>query len=334
MSIDGLPFDPMMVLLFLGMLTVVGIGGAAVNSMVSGPRRKFDQRLQTVRKRAKGHQTSGGASTASLKRKKARGLPLLESIAKRLLPRQSVLKARLDRTGRDIAIGTYVLITVVLMLSGVVATRFYGLPLVMSLAIGIIFGVGLPHFLVGKMAERRLAKFNAIFPDAIDLIVRGLKSGLPVTESMAAVGAEMADPVGNEFRRITDSVRFGQPIGEALWDTAKRLDIPEFNFFVISLSVQSETGGNLAETLANLSDILRQRRQMRLKIKAMSSEARASAMILGSLPFIMFAIIYLLNPGYEEMLFTDPRGKVLLGGGVAIMTVGIAVMRKMVRFEI
>ena len=175
---------------------------------------------------------------------------------------------------------------------------------------------------------------SALFPDAIDLMVRGLRSGLPVIESVAAAGRELADPVGTEFRRIADAVRFGQALEDAMWDTAARLDTPEFKFFVISLAVQRETGGNLAETLGNLSDILRRRRQMRLKIKAMSSEARASAMILGSLPFIMFAIIYLMNPGYEAMLFTDPRGRIMLFGGLLLMGAGIAVMRKMVRFEI
>ncbi|MEQ9360328.1 MAG: type II secretion system F family protein, partial [Rhodospirillales bacterium] len=129
-------------------------------------------------------------------------------------------------------------------------------------------------------------------------------------------------------------VKFGAKINDALWATAHRLDIPEFKFFVVSLSVQQETGGNLAETLANLSDILRRRRQMKLKIKAMSSEAKASAMILGSLPFVMFCIIYLMNPDYESLLFTDPRGRLILGGGLVAMAMGVFVMSRMVRFEI
>jgi len=119
-----------------------------------------------------------------------------------------------------------------------------------------------------------------------------------------------------------------------MWETAARLDTPEFKFFVISLAVQRETGGNLGETLGNLSDVLRRRRQMRLKIKAMSSEARASAMILGSLPFIMFGLIFLVNPGYEAMMFTDPRGRLALIAGLVVLGMGVAVMRKMVRFEI
>jgi len=200
--------------------------------------------------------------------------------------------------------------------------------------LGVIAGVGLPHLFVGRMASKRLKLFTSQFPDAIDLIVRGLKSGLPVTESISAVGHEMADPVGFEFRHISDCVKFGQPLEEALWETARRLDTPEFKFFVISISVQRETGGNLSEALGNLSDILRRRRQMGLKIKAMSSEAKASAIILGSLPFIMFGIIFAMNPEYEMALFNDPRGQMMLGAGLGIMSLGILVMNKMVRFEI
>ena len=184
------------------------------------------------------------------------------------------------------------------------------------------------------MGARRRKKFLAILPDALDLIVRGLRSGLPVTESIAAVGREMADPLGTEFRRISDGVRFGQQLEEAVWDTAKRLDLQEFNFFVISMSIQRETGGNLGEALGNLSDILRGRQRMRLKIKAMSSEARASAMILGSLPFIMFGIVYAINPGYASLLFTDSRGIMLSAIGATSLIVGVAIMAKMVRFEI
>ena len=142
----------------------------------------------------------------------------------------------------------------------------------------------------------------------------------------------MTDPVGPEFRRISDAVRLGQNLEDALWEASKRLDTPEFKFFVISLSVQRETGGNLAETLAKLSDILRSRKQM--KLKAMSSEAKASAMILGSLPFLMFALIYIMSPDYEQILFTDMRGRIMLGVALGMMAMGCGVMHKMVKFEI
>jgi len=258
-----------------------------------------------------------------------------ERLARRLIPRQTVLRQRLARTGHRISVGSYAAGSALLAIgTTTVLVLVVRQSLILAVAVGLFVGVAGPHAAVNHMIRKRLARFIALFPDAIDLIVRGLKSGLPVIESVAAAGREMADPVGSEFRRIADAVKFGQTLEDAMWETAARLDTPEFKFFVISLAVQRETGGNLAETLGNLSDILRRRRQMRLKIKAMSSEARASAMILGSLPFVMFGIVYLMNPGYESMLFTDPRGRIVLIGGLVIMATGIAVMRKMVRFEI
>ena len=153
-------------------------------------------------------------------------------------------------------------------------------------------------------------------------------------ESIRIVGQEFNGPVGTEFSLISDRVRFGQQLEDALWDAVKRIDLPDFKFFVVSLSVQRETGGNLAETLENLSNILRQRRQMKLKIKAMSSEARASAMILGALPFLMFSIMLLINSEYVMTLFTDPRGLIMVGFGLACLALGVGIMWKMVRFEI
>src|SRR5262249_28054253 len=146
-------------------------------------------------------------------------------------------------------------------------------------------------------------KFTKLFPEAIGLMVRGIKSGLPIAETFVIVGQEVPDPVGEEFRRVSDQIRLGQQIEQALWDSAKRVGTPEVQFLVVSLSVQKETGGNLAETLENLDTILRRRRQMKLKIRAMSSEARASAAIIGALPFIMLGVLAGLNPEYISKLF-------------------------------
>jgi tight adherence protein B len=187
---------------------------------------------------------------------------------------------------------------------------------------------------VSRLIKKRLVKFTNLFPEAIELIVRGLKSGLPVQESIQVVGNEIADPVGVEFREISDALKIGQTIEEAMWEASRRLDTPEFKFFVISLVIQRETGGNLTETLGNLSDILRKRKQMKLKIKAMSSEARASALIIGALPFAMFGILFLMNPAYVSQLFQETRGLMLLGVGGVSMSIGFFVMGKMIRFEI
>ncbi len=324
---------------FFGVLLTLGCLGLALRASFLGPRRHIRRRLDTVNRRATvgvpGGNRGAGAVNSVRREEQGSRIPVLDRMAKRFLPRQSLLRDRLARTGRNIPIGTYVFVNVIVTLAiALVAFVVVGLPPFLAALIGFTIGIGVPHFVVGRLAGSRIKKFGAIFPDAIDLIVRGLKSGLPVAESINAVAAEMADPVGHEFRLVSDNIKFGMPLEEALWDVSTRLDVQEFKFFIISLSVQRETGGNLAETLANLSEILRRRRQMTLKVKAMSSEARASAYILGSLPFIMFGIIFMLNPGYEMELFTDPRGRMMLGAGLVTMLMGIAVMSKMVKFEI
>ena len=188
--------------------------------------------------------------------------------------------------------------------------------------------------MTGYLWRRRRKKFVAEFPEAIDMIVRGIKSGIPVTEAMGIVGSEMQKPIGEEFTLIGDGIRFGRTLEEALWDCAKRVKAQEFDFFIVAMTVQQETGGNLAETLENLSDVLRNRAQMKKKIKAMASEPKASAMILGALPFIMFAIIFLLNTDYVMTLFTDPRGKFIIGAGLFSEALGVAIMVKLVNFEV
>jgi tight adherence protein B len=259
----------------------------------------------------------------------------IDVLIRRLLPNPAKLRARLARTGRKMTLGQYLGICAVLLVVGALATRFLTpLPPIAAPLVGAFLGLGLPHFVVGFLAKRRINRFIDLFPQAIDLIVRGLKSGLPVTESIRTVGDEIGEPVGSEFRLVSDAIRFGQTLNEALWSTAQRIDIPEFRFFIISLSIQQETGGNLAETLENLSHVLRRRRQMKLKIKAFSSEAKASAYIIGSLPFIMFGLILALNYDYAMQLIRDPRGLVMLGIGLLSFGVGIFVMARMVRFEI
>lgn len=263
------------------------------------------------------------------------GIRLLDSLIKKYLPRPAVLRERLQRTGLKLSIGEYVLFSIVTaILIGFAGAFFFGRsPLVATLC-GLGSGLTLPHIFVNKLIARRLKKFTAEFPQAIDLIVRGLKSGLPVPASIRTVSEEIRDPVGMEFGLISDRLRIGQTLDEALHATAKRVPTPEFHFFVTSLSIQRETGGNLAETLENLSEVLRQRRLMKQKIKAMSSEAKASAYILGSLPFLMFGIMLMLNRGYVMTLFLDPRGQLMVGFGLLCLLVGVLVMAKMVRFEV
>ena len=164
--------------------------------------------------------------------------------------------------------------------------------------------------------------------------MRGLRSGLPVTETLAVVAQEVPGPVGEEFKGVVERIKIGRTMEDALQEAADRLDIPEFNFFCITLAIQRETGGNLAETLSNLADVLRKRAQMKLKIKAMSSESKASAYIVGALPFIVFAMILWINPSYIGGFFEDDRLIVTGLGGLVWMSIGAFIMAKMVNFEI
>ncbi len=324
---------------------IVGLAGAfiammsgviAVPALVSRGRNRRSARVDAVRRRwARGAQDANG-SVAQIKRDDASGrFQLFDSLARRFIPRRNNLRRRLARTGKHIPLGTYFAAN---LASGVVgftvASFLFGFPPLFAFFAAVIAGVGAPNYYVSSLGKRRSKKFTAQFSEAIDLIVRGLKSGLPVSESIRMVGEELQEPVGTEFKAVTDAQGLGQSLDEAMWDAALRIDTPEFKFFVISLSVQRETGGNLAETLQNLSDILRKRRHMRMKIKALSSEAKSSAMIIGSLPFIMFAILMLMSRDYVMQLFTDPRGHIMIAAGLGSMTIGVIVMARMVKFKI
>jgi tight adherence protein B len=187
---------------------------------------------------------------------------------------------------------------------------------------------------IGRMGRKRVAGFIGLFPEAIDLMVRALRSGLPISEAVIMASHEIGDPIGAEFRSIEAGMRLGRDLESLLWDIAKRIDAPEFRFFIIALSVQRETGGNLAETLSNLGDVLRRRRTMRLKARAMASEARASTMILGSLPVLVTIILFLTSPGYIMPLFGDIRGLMLVGIALGMLGTGIFIMVRMAKFEI
>jgi tight adherence protein B len=259
----------------------------------------------------------------------------VDRLVKGMIPNVAMLRQRLERSGWPLKIGDYLLICSGLWLATALLLWFaFGFPIVINLLAGFTVGFGLPHAVIGRQIANRTKRFSALLPEALDLIVRGVRSGLPVNETMRTIADEIADPVGPEFQLISDQAKIGVSIDEAMWASAKRLQIPEFNFLVISMSIQRETGGNLAEILENLANMVRRREQMRLKVKAMSSEARASAMIIGSLPFIMCALISFINPRYMSTLFVDPRGWIMIAIGLSSLLVGLFIMAKMVRFEI
>jgi tight adherence protein B len=318
-----------LVLIAGGLMALMVIGALAFGGR--SPAKESQRRLQAVRYR---HSESTVAKVESqLKKAIAARKPKQFKMAGSG-SRSEALALRLERTGRRWTVSQYLYaslgLAVVVSLALFVKT---GAPL-LSLGIGVLCGAGIPHWLVNRFIKKRLNAFNAKFPDGIELLVRGLRSGLPVTETLGVVAQEIPGPVGSEFKSVTERIRIGRTMEEALQETADRLGTAEFQFFVITLAIQRETGGNLAETLSNLADVLRKRAQMKLKIKAMSSESKASAYIVGALPFIVFFLIYWLNPKYLNGFFTDERLTVVGLGGLVWMGIGAFIMAKMVSFEI
>jgi tight adherence protein B len=316
--------------LVAGAVVVVVLIGLAV---LSGPStaKAGERRLRSVRLR---HSDSTNARMEAQYRKAIDARkPRMQAIAGSS-SRMEALALRLHRTGRGWTIQQYLYASA--GLGAVVALLVYlnvGAGL-LAIGVGLLVGAGLPHMAVNRFIARRGNKFTTRFPDAIDLLVRGLRSGLPVSETLGVVAQEVPGPVGDEFKLVSDRIKVGRPMEDALQETADRLNTPEFSFFVITLAIQRETGGNLAETLSNLSDVLRKRAQMKLKIRAMSSESKASAYIVGALPFLVFGMIWWINPGYIGKFFIDERLIVTGLGGLVWMSIGAFIMAKMVSFEI
>lgn len=316
-------------LLLVGVIVMAGLGYAALAGPSTG--KASTRRIQQIRYR---HSESTAARVESqLKKAIAARKPVGYKVAGSG-SRVEALAIRLDRTGKKWSLSQYAYASLGLGLAVALLVFLKSGAFLLSLGVGVLIGGGLPHLVVGKLIKKRINKFNAKFADAIELLVRGLRSGLPVTETLQVVAQEVDGPVGIEFKGIVDRIKVGRTMEEALQVTADRLGIPEFNFFCITLAIQRETGGNLAETLSNLADVLRKRSQMKLKIRAMSSESKASAMIVGALPFIVFGLIWWINPKYLSTFFTDERLIVIGLGGFTWMGIGVFIMSKMVSFEI
>jgi len=317
------------------LLTIVlGLLGALL-LVVSLLARKPGARATARRLEAlKARHTASNTVETQLRRITAARATRLDNTFQSIIPNPDLLRRRIEMTGRGWTLSQYILTCAGLTVVVWLLMLLKGLPLLLTLLVGLFIGFGVPHFLVGRLAKRRVAEFLARFPDAIELLVRGLRSGLPISETLSVVGTEVPDPVGSEFRAVADRMRIGRTMEAALQETADNLQTPEFQFFVITLAIQRETGGNLAETLSNLADVLRKRLQMRLKIRAMSSESKASAYIIGALPFVVFGMIAYINPGYMAGFFTDQRLIMAAAGGGVWMAIGVFIMAKMINFEI
>lgn len=316
--------------LFLGVIIIVAI--YMLMQSLGGPRKESQAKLNKFKEKFAGGQLSTDSRQRAVKGlNKSVGF---EKFAESLIPKPQQLQERLHQAGKDIPLSRYVTFSGLLAVGSMVVIFTITNTITIAIALGIIIGLGLPHMAIGSMIKKRQQLFIKQFPDALDLIVRGLQAGLPVNEAIINVGVEIPAPVGAEFRRVSDDVRLGKTLEQALWDANVRIDLPDYKFFVISLSVQRETGGNLGETLHNLASILRQRQQMKLKVKAMSSEAKASAYILGALPFVMLGLIMMMNYDYGIILFTHETAIKVAIGGLFWMSIGIFSMAKMIDFDI
>lgn len=319
------------VAIFVGALIVFG---AIAMAWTSGSSAVVTKRIGKITGRTKAERNA--PSVVSVRR---RDLDLPEAGGRRLLsrviPGRAKIAARLAKAGKSTSPEAYALISFglgLIVALALIATLKLGV--LIALPIGAAAGVLLPWLVLSRLAARRTAKFLELFPDAIDLLVRSVRVGLPIAEAISIGGRDLPDPIGAEFARMSNSIRLGRTFEEAMWEVAFRLEIPEFNFFATSLAVQRETGGNIAETLSNLGSLIRARHQMKKKVRALSSEARASAWIVGSLPFAMFLLLMLINPAYILALINDDRGLVMLGMGLGSQSIGVAIMAKLTRFEI
>jgi len=314
-------------------LVAVAIGGVAwvfVYPFLSGEKR-VERRMANVARNepmaARPTRTQG-----KVRREQIEGT-LKEIEQRRKKATRPALSVRLKQAGLDWSKRRFMVTAAVLGVAAFVAMIILGMGLLAALGFGFAAGCGLPFWMLSFLKKRREAKFLNAFPDAVDVIVRGIKAGLPLLDSLKLIAADTVEPVRGEFQSIIETQTIGIPIGEACLKLFESIPVPEANFFGIVVFIQQRAGGNLSEALGNLSRVLRDRKKMKAKIQAMSMEAKASASIIGALPLGVMGIVWLTSPAYIELLWTDPFGRLMLACCGAWMLVGVFVMRKMINFD-
>jgi tight adherence protein B len=243
------------------------------------------------------------------------------------------LDTRIQQAGLSISRRQYMIFSA---LGGVVVSLLVFLAthsLYIAAPAAIIGVFGLPSFVLARLRKRRINKFITEFPNSLDVIVRGVKAGLPLGDCMRIIANESSEPVRGEFRMIVETQAMGLSLGEAVDRVAQRVPITEANFFAIVINIQSKAGGNLSEALGNLSRVLRERKKMKAKIGAMSMEAKASAAIIGAVPFVVVGLLYMSSPAYVSLLWTTTHGKIVACIALCWMGIGIAMMKKMITFD-
>jgi tight adherence protein B len=316
-------------LAFLAATTVGGLAWVFVYPLLSG-ERKAESRRASV---AKPEPSARGVDKTQRSRREQVEGTLKELEARRLKDKRIALGTRLTQAGLDWTEQKFWMVSGALGLAAFAAAFFAGGGLLGAAGLAFAAGFGLPRWGLGFLKKRREKAFLKALPDAVDVIVRGIKAGLPLFESIKVVAADSPEPLRSEFLAIIETQAIGMPLGDACQRLFERMPVPEANFFGIVIAIQQKSGGNLSEALGNLSKVLRDRKKMAEKIQAMSMEAKASASIIGALPPIVMVLVYLSTPQYISLLWTDPTGQLMLVGCVLWMSIGIMVMKKMINFD-
>ena len=316
----------------LGFATVAGFGLVLAGG---GENERLVKRAQSLaregRDQARGGRARNVGGDASQRRKQ-----LLQNLrdADRVQRKATLsLSAKISQAGLSIPAKVFWMGSGGIGLAVTALGLIFRVPPLLALGVGVMVGLGLPRVVLGVLSKRRTKRFTGEFPNAIDIITRGIKSGLPVHDCLKIIGKESPEPLGEEFRRIMEQIGMGVTVEQALERAYERMPTPELRFFTIVLAIQQKTGGNLAEALTNLSVVLRARKMMREKIKALSSEATASAMIIGILPPGVLALVTFMRPSYLMIMYTDQRGQMLLAAGALWMAVGGFIMKRMINFK-
>jgi tight adherence protein B len=313
-------------------LVTVAIGGVAyvfIYPSLSG-ERKAEQRMQNVTK------TEPLARVSRGPQKSRRDLveSSLKDFDERHKKSKSVpISVRIMRAGLSWSKRQFIIISAFIGLIMAFLGFLSGTGLLGAAGLGFAGAFGFPRWFLSFLRKRREARFIDGLADAVDIIVRGVKAGLPLGDCIRMISMESPEPLKTEFRLIMETQAIGMPLGEACGKLYERTPLPEANFFGIVVAIQQKAGGNLSEALGNLSKVLRDRKKMRAKIQAMSQEAKASAAIIGALPIAVMILVYITSPQYISLLFTDPKGHIMLAGSAVWMTMGVLVMKKMINFD-
>lgn len=317
---------------FLAFITIGGLGWVLVGGGDdgSGQAVKRAKAIGAARPEAVGKRAAV-VNTPEARRKQI--MQQLQEVDRRNRKARMTMGAKLKQADLAISVRTFVIISVALGLVCALMAFLLHLNPIVSLGIGVAMGLGLPRWIVSMKGKKRMKKFSLAFPDSVDILVRGIKTGLPVHDCFKIIARESPQPLAGEFQQLVEGLGVGMTLAEALDKMFERMPVPELKFFAIVIAIQQKSGGNLAEALGNLTTVLRARRMMGEKIKAMSSEAIASAGIIGSLPPVVMILVMLASPAYMMLLFTDMRGQVMLLGAAVWMSCGVFMMKRMISFK-